>query len=225
MHPVKQWYEDRLGERLVKALAQNRIPAVYFSTKEEARERVLQEIPPGAKVGVGGSVTIRELGLIETLEARGHRVVHHWRPELGHSAEGGRRDDFVPGMDFQVRREALLADVYLCSSNTVTMDGKLVNIDGFGNRVAAMIFGPGRVIIIAGLNKVVSDVAAALDRIKNVTAPMSSKRGRSKAPCAITTECVDCDSPDRSCSVITIIEKKPKATDMLVVLVGEELGF
>ncbi len=225
MHPSKRWYWDTLGERLVKALEKNRISAVYCSTKNEASERVLAEIPPSAKVGVGGSVTIREVGLIDALEARGNHVVHHWKPELGHDKDGGRTGAFVPGGDSHVRREALNADVYLCSSNVITMDGKLVNMDGFGNRVAAMIFGPGRVIVVAGLNKVAKDVAAAIDRIKTVTAPMSCHRGRGKVPCAITTECTDCDSPERGCSVLTIIEKRPKGTDMLVILVGEELGL
>ena len=225
MHPVKRWYWDTMGGRVLKALEKNRIPARYFPERGKAAQFVLEQIPQIAKVGIGGSVTIRELGLIESLERRGNQVIHHWKPEGGHDEGGGRIESGGPGSGLAIRREALNSDVYLCSANAVTMDGKLVNIDGHGNRAASMIFGPGEVMIIAGMNKVVKDVPAAIERIKTVTAPMSARRGRAKVPCAETTECLDCDSPERACSVTTIIEKRPKGAKMMVILVGEELGF
>jgi hypothetical protein len=225
MHPAKRWYWDTLGQRILNALEKNRIPARYFQDKKRATQFILEQIPPSAKVGVSGSVTIRELGLIELLEKRGNLVVHHWKPELGHDESGGRIESLAPGSDLGVRRDALNSGIYLCSTNAVTMDGKLVNVDGHGNRAAAMIFGPEEVVIIAGMNKVVKDVPAAIERIKTYTAPLSAHRGRAKVPCAETTVCVDCDAPQRSCSVTTIIEKRPKGANMLVILVGEELGF
>ncbi len=225
MHPSKRWYLDSLGERLAAALKKNRFEAVYCPSAAEAKGHVLSQIPGAATIGVGGSVTIRELGLIEELEKRGHTVFHHWKAELGHSAAGGRVDGFVMGRDFDERRKAMTADVYLCSSNTVTLDGKLVNMDGFGNRVAAMIFGPRRTIVVVSVMKAVRDVDAAIERIETVTAPMSAHRGRGKVPCAVSGQCTDCDSPDRSCGVMTVMHRKPKGADMLIVLVGEELGF
>ena len=225
VHPSRRWYLDSLGERLTSALKKNRFDATYFSSAAEARSHVLSQIPEAATIGVGGSVTIRELGLIEELEKRGHTVFHHWKAELGHSAGGGRVDGFVMGRDFDVRRKAMMADVYLCSSNTVTFDGKLVNMDGFGSRVAAMIFGPRRTIVVASVYKAVKDVNAAIERIETLTAPMSAHRGRGKVPCAASGQCTDCAAPDRSCGVMTIMHRKPKGAEMLIVLVGEELGF
>jgi len=224
-HPSKEYHLTNLGERVVKALQKNRIPAELLGSVEEARERLLKEIPPNATVGIGGSVTIRQLGVIEALEKRGNRVIHHWKEEMGHDAEGNRLPNWSKGIDLQVRREALTSDVYLCSANAVTLDGKIENADGNANRTAAMTFGPGRVIIVAGLNKVVEDMEAGIARIRHIAAPMSTHRGRANTPCAKTGICPDCDSPERGCSVLTIIEKKPKLTDMLFLLVREELGF
>jgi hypothetical protein len=224
-HPSRKWYFETLGERVVKSLKKNFFEAAYFPAVGEARDFVLSKIPDNSTIGVGGSVTIRELGLIEELENRGHVVTHHWKPELGHGADGGRVEGFVRGSDFEVRRKAMMSDIYLCSSNVITTDGKLVNMDGFGNRVASMIFGPRQTIIIASVYKIVTDVKAAIEKIETMTAPMSAHRGHAKVPCASTGICTDCDSPDRACCVMSIMHKKPKAAEILVVLVGEEVGF
>ena len=125
--------------------------------------------------------------------------------------------------------EAHNADVYLCSSNAVTEDGKLVNIDSTGNRVASMIFGPKKVIVVAGKNKIVKDVGEALRRLKKVAAPMNARRHNLvELPCVATGACTDCDSPNRICRVITIMEKAPnrvRQPNLTVVLVAEKLGF
>ncbi len=225
MHPSKKWYLDSLASRVVTALEKNRISAVYVRSGEEARQRILAEIPLEATVGVGGSVTVRQLGVVNALEERGTKVVHHWRQDLGHDIDGNKLPNWYKGLDFEVRRQAMLSDVYLCSTNAVTVDGKLVNADGNGNRVAAMMFGPRKVIVAAGVNKIVENVNAGMSRIRNIAAPMSTHKGRASTPCGSTGICSDCNSPERGCSVITIIEKRPKMTDMLFVLVGEELGF
>jgi len=207
-------------ERLVrtkKALEKNGFSVVIASSKEDAVEKVLGLIPLDAKVGVGGSVTVRELGLIEALSERGNRVVHHWLP--GVPIEG-----WLP---FMV--EAHNSDVYLCSSNAVTEDGKLVNVDSSGNRVASMIFGPGRVVVVVGVNKIVRDVEAGLKRLKEVAGPLNAKRHNIRElPCVKTGVCTDCDSPKRICRVITILERAPnrvRKPNITVVLVAEELGF
>jgi hypothetical protein len=225
LHPSQQWFENNLGERIIKALENNKIPAKYFKTSKEAKEFILDNIPMDATVGIGGSVTIRQLGLIKALEERGNKLFHHWHEEMGHDEDGNKLDNWYRGLDLEVRRQALLSDVYLCSTNAVTRDGKLVNADGNANRTAAMTFGPKKVIIIAGKNKIVDDVDAGIARIKNVAAPMSAHRGKANTPCATTGVCTDCSSTDRACSVITIVEKKPKMTDMTFILVGEDLGF
>ena len=105
------------------------------------------------------------------------------------------------------------------------MDGKLVNVDGTGNRVAAMIFGPGKVIVVAGINKIVRDLGAAEERIRSVAAPVNNSRIGLPNPCVKTGECMDCQGPTRICNVTTIIGKRPNTTEMHVVIVGEDMGF
>jgi hypothetical protein len=119
----------------------------------------------------------------------------------------------------------MTSDLFLSSVNAITMDGELVNIDGMGNRVNATNFGPKKVILVAGYNKIVEDVQEAIKRIKNVTAPMNARRLNLEVPCAKLGKCADCNSPNRMCRIVVILEWKPTWTDMLVILVGEELGY
>lgn len=195
-----------------KALEGNGFKAYVVPDRVVAKELILNLIPEGSVVGIGGSVTIREIGVIEELERRGFKVVHHWVK-------------VSPEESLELRRKALTSDVYLCSSNAVTLDGKLVNIDALGNRVAAMVFGPKRVIVVVGRNKLVRDVEEGISRAKNVAAVANALRLNYKTPCTTLGYCVDCKSPERSCNITTIIERKPTATDVHVVLVNEDLGF
>lgn len=209
---VRKWFEELAIERAAKALRANGFEAHTVPDKNSAKELVLSLIPPGSTVGVGGSVTIRELGLIEELEKRGYEVYHHWIK--------------APPEEIQrLRRLELTSDVFLCSSNAVTMDGKLVSIDDYGNRVAAMIFGPKRVIVVAGKNKLVRDVDEGIWRARNVAAVMNAKRLEQENPCAKLGYCVDCKSPTRACKVLVVLERRPPSTDIHVVLVNERLGF
>jgi len=195
-----------------KALEGNGFKAYVVPDRVVAKELILNLIPEGSVVGIGGSVTIREIGVIEELERRGFKVVHHWVK-------------VSPEESLELRRKALTSDVYLCSSNAVTLDGKLVNIDALGNRVAAMVFGPKRVIVVVGRNKLVRDVEEGVSRAKNIAAVANALRLNYKTPCTTLGYCVDCKSPERSCNITTIIERKPTATDVHVVLVNEDLGF
>lgn len=203
--------------RAKKALEKNQFEVLIASSKKDAVKKVSGLIRPNAKVGVGGSVTIRELGLIEVLTARGNPVVHHWHPDIP-------LKDWLPYM-----MDAHNSDIFLCSSNAVTEDGKLVNIDSTGNRVASMVFGPEKVIVIAGVNKIVKDVDAGLKRLKTVAGPLNAKRHNLvELPCVKTGTCTDCDSPKRICRAITILERAPnrvRGPSMTLVLVAEELGF
>jgi L-lactate utilization protein LutC len=209
--------EYNLLSKTKEALEKNQFKVLVASSKKDAVDKILGLIPLDAKVGVGGSMTIRELGLIEALTRRGNRVVHHWLPDIPVS-------DWLPFM-----MEAHNSDVFLCSSNAVTEDGKLVNIDSTGNRVASMIFGPKKVIVIAGKNKIVKDVDEGLKRLKEVAGPLNAKRHNLiELPCVTTGLCTDCDSPKRICRVITIMEKAPnrvRGPNITVVLVAEKLGF
>lgn len=215
-HDVKKWHLKKKVERTLAGLRKNDFNAMYIRTKRESVAKVLELIPPNALVGVGGSVTVRELGLLGSLRNRGNKIADHWE---------ARQKGLPPEEVMKVRRLLLNSDVLLTSTNAVTEDGCLVNTDHAGQRVAAMIFGPKKVIIVAGVNKIVRDVEDALERIKNVVAPMNAKRLDLRVPCTDTGICSDCDSQNRICNVTTIIERRPIHTDVTVILIGEELGY
>src|SRR5690606_29520396 len=143
MNEHVRWHHDLVGERVAEALRRNDFDAVYCKSAAEAAEEVLRLVPENGTVGLGGSWTVKELGVVEKLKARGNII-------LDHGAPGLENDERV-----RIRRAQLTADAFLTGSNAVTMDGRLVNTDGSGNRVAAMIFGPGKVIVVAGVNKIV----------------------------------------------------------------------
>lgn len=211
---TKDWQKEKIGQKVKDNLAKKGFKAEYVATPEEARGLVLGLIPEGASVGIGGSVTIRELGLVEELKAKGHEVYDHWVPGI------------TPEEDLKIRRRQLTCNIFLTGCNAITLDGHMVNTDFTGNRVAAMIFGPQRIIVVAGINKIVKNVEAAMERIRNIATPLNSyRRGWGKA-CAVAGYCVECNLPDKSCRVTTIIEMCPKGSpDFYVILVGTELGY
>ncbi len=213
MDDNKKWWAQQSLEQAVAALKKHGMDAVWLATADEARDRALEMIPEGATVGVGGSITIRQVGLLSALQERGHTVYQHWAPGL------------TPETRRQTQMSAISADIYLSSVNAVTLDGQLVNIDMTGNRVASMIFGPKKVILIAGMNKLVRDATEGIWRAKNVVTPANAHRMGLKTPCAQLGRCTDCDSPDRLCRATTIIERRPASTDLSVLLVNVELGY
>lgn len=213
---AKDWWSQTRIERTMKALKKNEMTALYFHTEEEAADHILSMIPSGASVGVGGSVTVREMGIVDELEKRGHEIIDHWQ----YDEKDPRR--------LQMQTAMLTCDVFLTSTNAVTLDGALVNSDGSGNRVAAMIFGPKKVIVIAGVNKIVPTIDDGISRIRNVATPKNAQRKQLDAPCGKTGYCVDCKGPERRCRITTIIEKLPRqrrSEDFTVILVGKELGY
>ena len=196
-------------QKTLKNLERNGFTAAYFETAEEAKAAILEEIG-NASVGRGGSLTLNQLGLYETLEAQGNPV--HW-----HSKQ---RDD---PMAFQ---KAQYSDVYLSGTNAITEDGQLVNTDYYGNRVSAMAFGAKKLIVVVGKNKIVKDVPEAMKRIKGYMAGLNARKAGKKTPCAVDLVCRDCKSPDRMCCVTTIMEYKPFKTEKaMVCIVGETLGY
>ncbi len=210
---IRSLQRESLGRKVVEALRKNNFQAEYLETKEKAAERLLELIPAQGTVGVGGSVTIAQLGVLDKLQARGNELLNHGSKDL------------TPEQAQEMRIRQQTCDCFLTSTNAVTLDGKLVNEDGTGNRVAAMIFGPSKVIVVAGTNKIVRDVDAALERIEMVEAPLNCMRLNYANPCVKTGYCIDCQSEDRICNVTTIIRKKPRRTDFTVLIVGEDLGL
>jgi L-lactate utilization protein LutB len=214
MGEEKKWFSDHLIQRTVKALESNGFKTVLASDKNEALKEVLQLVPEKAKVGIGGSVTVREVDLVSELSKRGNDVLENWSRKV------------TPEEDMAIRKGHLTCDVFITSSNAITEDGKLVNIDGMGNRVASMIFGPKKVIVIVGINKIVKDIHAGIERIRHTATPMNVKRMGGTTPCVIDVcDLEKCQPPNRHCHVITIIEKIPTKTDTTIILVKEELGF
>ncbi len=213
---AREWHEKLSVENTFSALERNGFDVRYYPTAEEALVGVLGMVPEGARVGIGGSVTLREMGLIDALEARGVDLADHWKA----GQRGASKEEVM-----EIRRAHLNSDVFITGTNAVTETGELVNIDGTGQRVAAMIFGPKKVVVVAGVNKITGDLEEGLWRASNVAAPMNARRLHPKTPCAETGECSDCVAPGRICNITTILHRKPGKTDLTVVLVGEKLGY
>lgn len=204
---------ENLGNSVCKALNSHGFKAQYAASAEDARNAVLALIPDGASVGIGGSVSVRETGVMEALEAKGCKIAHHWKP----------------GMSPEERKQALLdefnSDWYLASANAITKDGVIVNIDGTGNRVAVMSWAPGKIIYIVGVNKIASGLECATERARNIASPPNARRTGADTPCAKLGYCVDCDSPRRICNIITIMPRCPLGRECHVIIVGESLGY
>lgn len=213
MDPNKEWWIEQRSKRTVEKLKGHDFGSLYVKTREEAVREILRFVTPGTNVGVGGSITIRELGILDHLKTGGNTVFDHWIPGLS-------REQSV-----EIRKAQMTADLFLSSSNAITVNGELVNIDGIGNRVNAINFGPKKVILVAGYNKIVGNVDEAIKRVRNEATPPNARRLNVDVPCANLGWCVDCNSPNRVCRVIVIHERKPTFTDILVILVGEDLGY
>ncbi|HCX89092.1 MAG: lactate utilization protein C [Deltaproteobacteria bacterium CG12_big_fil_rev_8_21_14_0_65_43_10] len=213
MEKTTKWLKGQRGKKAVEALNKNGFESKYISDGKTACAEILNLIPKDAKVGVGGSMTMRQIGVMDTLEKKGNVIYDHWKPGLS------------PEDVLKIRRAHLTCDVFLTSANAVTMEGMLVSTDGAGNRVGAMMFGPGKVIVVAGVNKVVNDLHSAFRRIKEVATPQVVKDMGLEIPCAVTGFCSDCNSPMRACRATVILERKPFFSDIHVLIVGEDLGF
>jgi len=207
-------------QTLIARLRWNNITAMYVADREQALATVLSMIPAGAVVGYGDSLTLRQIGLVDALTAGDYVFLNPWAPE--NTVEE----------NICLKKRALTADVFVTGTNALTLDGKLVNVDGHGNRVAAMLFGPDKVIVVVGINKIVADMDAALARIRNRAAPLNVQRHPDfdpMPPCGATGTCSDCASPWRICNKTTIIERQYSndryAPVLTVVIVGQELGL
>lgn len=182
----------------------------YFEEIEEAKSEILKKINVDEDVGIGGSMTIYNMNLHKDLLNRGNKVYWHWL------VDKEKRND--------IRDLSKNTKVYLTSTNALTKDGKLVNIDGVGNRVASMIYGHRKVYVILGVNKIVENLDSAIERIKKVSCPKNAERLRLNTPCR-KGECTDCKSKDRMCNVTVIIDNKPMNSDIEIIIINKELGF
>ena len=218
-----RWFGEVIGNKVIKSLERNNIKGLYASDSREAFMKIMEMVPPGATIGFGDSVTLYQIGIIDQLRRGKYNLIDPWKK--GVSAEE----------TMELRRKALTADVFLSGANAITLDGKLIFLDGLGNRVAAILFGPKKVIIAAGVNKITRNLEEGMKRVKAVAAPMNYRRHNlTQLPCAITGVCSDCHSPFRACSQLVIIEQETppqlrslfyKDQRLHVVLIGESLGF
>lgn len=214
--PKRQFWRLRL-EELKTTLEKNHFEAHVVSDAQVAKHLCLEHIIPAAAPGSiawGGSMTFTASGLYEAIKAR---------------ADLNIIDTFDKGItaaeNLERRRQALLSDLFITGSNAVTEKGHLVNLDMIGNRVAALTFGPRAVIVMVGRNKIVPDLAAAMDRIKGFAAPANAIRLDKKTPCASTGRCQDCNAPDRICNNWTITEKSFPKRRIKVILINQDLGL
>jgi L-lactate utilization protein LutB len=213
MDQVNQWRSGTLGETAVKALRKNGFDAVYVESREAAAELVAKNFAKGKSVGFGGSMTVKSLGLQEKAQAMGCEVLDHNVPGL------------EPAAKLAMLRRQLTCDVFVSGSNALTLEGELINVDGNGNRVAALTFGPVKTIVVVGVNKLVRDLDEGFARLELYASPMNNKRLNKTNPCVKTGVCMDCDGDTRLCRVYQILRKKPSLSDFTVVIVGDELGF
>lgn len=207
-------YRKQAG-RVIQNLKKRNLNGVYCGDSREAVKAVCEMIPAKSLVAMGGSVTIVESGLVEVLRGLDIELLDRYR-------EGVSREEIDA-----MRKRGMQADVLIASCNAITADGRLVNEDGLGNRVAGIIFGPKKVILMAGMNKLVGTVEEGVARIRSVCAPLNSVRFGVDTPCARTGFCEDanCFPPTRICNQLTIIEGSAIAGRITIVLVGEPLGF
>ncbi|MBJ6801222.1 lactate utilization protein [Geomonas propionica] len=211
---LNNWAFAQKCKKTVENLKKNGFDAFYCHDGEEVFHYIVNEAAQAQSVGFGGSLSIADLKLSDKLKGMGKEILNHGLPDLS------------PEEKLAITRRQLTCDLFLTGSNAVTLSGVLVNIDGNGNRAAAMFFGPQKVIVVVGRNKLVDgSIEDAVQRIRTYASPANAKRLNLSTPCTTTGFCSDCNSPQRICRVTTIIEKKPRNTDIKVLVVNEDMGL
>ena len=208
----KETANQNLANTIIKNMAKKNLEGYYCATSAEAVEKALSLMPEGSSVTWGGSMTLTECGLMDALKTANYEIIDR---DTAKTPEEARA----------MYGKQVMADYFLMSTNAITMDGELVNIDGRSNRVSCLCWGPQNVIIIAGMNKVVSTIEDGVRRVRNFAAPPNTVRLNRNTPCAKTGKCGDCYSPDCVCSQIVITRRSSIPNRIKVILVGEELGF
>ena len=209
----RKWLSEKKAEKCIKNLIKHRFDAHYVDTAVDAGQLILEMTKACETVGFGGSDTINSLEIKNELKAKGKILFDHNDETLSADEK------------LDCRKKQASCDCFLLSANGISETGEIVNVDGVGNRTNAMTFGPGKVIIVAGINKLAPDLASAIKRIREVAAPMRAKELGMETPCAETGICIDCNSPMRICNITAILHRKPMLTDISVVIVNEALGY
>lgn len=208
----KQIANENLANTIIKNLNKRQMEGYYCPDREAAVKKVLELIPEGSSIGWGGSATLAETGIMDAISQGSYRLID-------------RMAGKTPEETKQIYKEICGSDYFLMSTNAITIDGELINIDGRGNRVAFLCFGPDKVIVVAGMNKVVHSVEAGVARTRNIAAPPNTVRLNRNTPCAKTGKCGDCLSLDCICGQLVITRLSMIPNRIKVILVGEELGF
>ena len=212
MNEPKQKYYQKRGAVLVKNLRSRHFDAYYCDTAAQALEKALELIPEGASVGWGGAMSAQQIGLMAAVRAGNYRAID--------------RDLCVTPEDrSRAMRECLTADVFLTGANALSLDGQMVNIDGTGNRLAPIAYGPDMILVIAGMNKVEDTLEDAIRRARTVAAPMNKQRFAAQTPCEITGVCADCKSEGCICNQILVTRHCRPVGRIKFILVGEDLGL
>ncbi|MFH1033721.1 MAG: lactate utilization protein [Pseudomonadota bacterium] len=208
-----QWFYQKRAESVIETLKKNRMEGIYLPEASQVADKVMSLIPQGATVAMGGSVTMMETGVVAALRQGPVKLIDRYEPGIS------------PQETMARLKQGLTAQVFVSGVNAVTEEGELVFVDATCNRVAPILFGPDKVILIAGCNKIVPNLAYAQERIRHFVAPTNAKRIGRKTPCAVSGHCEDCASPDRICNATVVIHKQARPERLLVILVGAELGY
>ena len=212
MEKATRDFYDKRGEVLVKNLQKRHFEAYYCTTREAALKQVLSLMPEGSTVGWGGAISAAQVGVQEAVHAGNYMVID--------------RDSFSdPAEKLRCMRDCFNADFFITGANALSLDGQMVNIDGNGNRVGMIVYGPKHIIVVAGMNKVCATLEDAVKRARTVAAPMNQQRFGLPNPCTCTGVCADCLSESSICNQILITRHCKPAGRIKFVLVGEELGF
>ncbi len=211
MSPKKQYYENT-AKTILTNLEKRQMKGWYCEDSAAAVKKVLELLPEGSSITWGGTMTMEECGLMDVLKQGNYALID-------------RLSAKTPEEKKELYARAVCADYFFMSTNAITLDGQLVNVDGAGNRVACLCSGPDNVIILAGMNKVVASVEAGHEQIRNRAASINALRLNKKTPCAITGKCADCQSPDCICSQIVVTRRSHVPGRIQVILIGEELGY
>ena len=213
MKECLKWVNEMKIKRTMKALDNNNIEAYYVKDKKELIDKIEALVEQNSVVTCGGSVTLMETGVLDYLRKGRYKFLDRY-------VEGLNQEEIKA-----IYRGAFSANAYFTSSNAITEDGELFNVDGNGNRVAAMLYGPDKVIVIAGVNKIVPDLECAIERNRKISAPANAKRLNKKTPCAKLGYCMECSSEDRICLEYTLIRKQRAKGRIHVIFLDENLGY
>ena len=208
----KEIYYQNLANTVIKNMEKRQISGLYCKNREEALEKIFSMIPEGSSIAWGGSSSIKQVGVLE-------------KAKNGNYACIDRNDAKTKEELKEIYGKVCGCDYFFMSSNAITIDGELVNIDGTGNRLAFLCFGPEHVFVVAGMNKIVSNVQEGIDRTRNVAAPPNTVRLGRNTPCSVTGRCHDCQSDDCICANTVITRRSIPGGRITVFLVGEELGY